>query len=289
MSWRTLEPFDPADVAPWTLGDGPRGALFIHGFAGSPPELRGLGEHLAARGWRCHGLVVPGHGLRPLDLHHTRWQDWAAGVQRAFDELAAECDSVVVAGQSMGGALALHLAATEMRVRAVAALATPLWLPGFLVNFLPVIRHVKRWHTPSSEVDLWDEAAVEELHSYGVRSMASINQLRRLVGTVRDELAEVRAPVLVLHGARDRLIAPACAAEVARRLVSSPEVELHVYPRSGHAISIDVDRDDIKERVTRWFERWVPPLDERHRASDEGSGHVFAASSTGERSSPRTV
>ena len=260
MSWRTLEPFDPDDVAPWKLGDGPRGALFIHGFAGSPPELRGLGEHLAARGWRCHGLVVPGHGMRPLDLHRTRWEDWAAGVRRAFDELAAECDSVVVAGQSMGGALALDLAATEMRVRAVAALATPLWLPGLLVNFLPVIRHVVRWHTPSSEVDLWDEAAVEELHSYGVRSMSSINELRRLVGTVRNELAEVRAPVLVLHGARDRLIAPACAAEIARRLVSSEDVALHLYPRSGHAISIDVDRDDINERVTAWFERFVPSV-----------------------------
>ena len=289
MSWRTLEPFDPDAVAPWKLGDGRRGALFIHGFAGSPPELRGLGEHLAERGWRCHGLVVPGHGLRPIDLHHTRWEDWAAGVQRAFDELAAQCDSVVVAGQSMGGALALHLAATEMRVRAVAAFSTPLWLPGFLVNFLPVIRHVVRWHTPSSDVDLWDEAAVEELHSYGVRSMSSINELRRLVGTVRNELAQVRAPVLVLHGARDRLIAPACAAEISRRLVSSEAVDLHVYPRSGHAMSIDVDRDDINERVTAWFERWVPSAEAGHRTGDSGSGHEFAASSAGERSSPRTV
>ena len=258
MSWRTLEPFDPDHVAPWQLGDARRGALLIHGFAGSPPELRGLGEHLAARGWRCHGLVVPGHGLRPLDLHRTRWEDWAAGVQRAFDELAAECDSVVVVGQSMGGALALHLAATEMRDRAVAALATPLWLPGFLVNLLPVIRHVVRWHTPSSEVDLWDQVAVQELHSYGVRSMSSINELRLLVRTVRDELAEVRAPVLVLHGARDRLIAPACAAEISQRLVCSEAVDLHVYPRSGHAISIDVDRDDIHRRVTAWFERFAP-------------------------------
>ncbi|MBV8529465.1 MAG: alpha/beta fold hydrolase, partial [Candidatus Dormibacteraeota bacterium] len=227
MSWRSLEPFDTDVVAPYKLGDGRRGALLIHGFGGSPPELRGLGEHLAARGWRAHGLVVPGHGLRPIDLHRTRWEDWAAGVQRAFDELAAECESVVVAGQSMGGALALHLAATEMRVRAVAALATPLWLPGFLVHFLPVFKRVVKWHTPSSEVDLWDEAAVTELHSYGVRSMSSINELRRLVGAVRDELAQVRAPVLVLHGARDRLIAPACAVEIAQRLVSSEEVDLH--------------------------------------------------------------
>ena len=273
MSWRTLEPFDPETVAPWKLGDGRRGALFIHGFAGSPPELRRLGEHLAARGWRCYGPIVPGHGSLPMDLHRTQWQDWAAGVQRAFDELAAECDSVVVAGQSMGGALALHLAATDMRVRAVACLATPLWLPGFLVNLLPMIRHVVRWHTPSSEVDLWDQNAVEELYSYGIRSTSSINQLRRLVAAVRDELAQVRAPVLVLHGGRDRLIAPACADEIARRLVSSREVELHVYPRSGHAISIDVDREDINRRVTAWFERHDP------LTTADDAGRVIAVTS----------
>ena len=119
--------------------------------------------------------------------------------------------------------------------------------------------------------------------------MSSINELRRLVGTVRNELAQVRAPVLVLHGARDRLIAPACAAEISRRLVSSEAVDLHMYPRSGHAMSIDVDRDDINHRVTSWFERFVPSPASSHGASDGGSGHVFAASSTGERSSPRTV
>jgi carboxylesterase len=265
-----MEPFDPAAVAAWTLGDGRRGALFIHGFAGTPPEMRRLGEHMAARGWRCSGPVLPGHGLRPEDLHGTRWRDWAAGVQRAFDELAEQCDSVVVAGQSMGGALALHLAATDMRVRAVACMATPLWLPGFAVNLLPVISRVVRWHAPSGEIDLWDQTAVDELHSYGLRSTSSILELKRLVGTVRDELVQIRAPALVLHGARDRLISPACAAEIARRLVSSPAVQLHVYPRSGHAVSIDVDREDVNRRVTAWFERFLPlPLSPSLRTLDQ--------------------
>ena len=289
MTARTMQPFDPLAVAPWKLGDGRRGALFIHGFAGTPPEMRRLGEHMAAVGWRCSGPVLPGHGSRPEDLHRTRWQDWAAGVQLAFDELAEHCDSVVVAGQSMGGALALHLAASDMRVCAVACMATPLWLPGFLVNFLPAISRVVRWHRPTGEIDLWDQTAVDELHSYGMRSMSSILELKRLVAAVRDELVQIRAPALVLHGARDRLIAPACADEIARRLVSSRAVGLHVYPRSGHAVSIDVDREDVNRRVTAWFERFVPSVAARHGASDGGEGHISAASSAGERSSPRTV
>ena len=258
MTARTLEPFDPGTVAPWTIGEGPRGVLLVHGFAGTPPELRRLGEHLAGRGWCCVAPALPGHAATPEDLRTTTWRDWAAAAAAALDEIAARCEMVAVAGQSMGGALALHLAATDMRVRAVACLATPLWLPGTLQHFLPVISRVVRWHRPGSDVDLWDQTAVDELHSYGLRSTRSILELKRLLAAVRDELAQVRAPVLVLHGARDRTIDPRCAPEIARRLICSAGVDMHVYPRSGHAVSVDVDRDDVNRRVLDWFERHLP-------------------------------
>jgi len=65
MTARTLAPFDPDAVRPWHLGEGRRGALLIHGFAGTPPELRRLGEVLASAGFRCHAPVLPGHGTTP--------------------------------------------------------------------------------------------------------------------------------------------------------------------------------------------------------------------------------
>lgn len=257
MTARTLEPFDPAVVSPWRLGEGRRGALLIHGFAGTPPELRRLGEHLAAHGWQCYAPALPGHATRPEDLVPTRWQDWAAGVDAALDELASRCDVMAVAGQSMGAALALHAAARDMRVACVASLATPLWLDGFLPHLLPVIHRVVHWHTPGPDVDLWDPSAIDELWSYGMRSTRAIDQLRRLLAAVRDELAQIRAPVLVLHGGRDRMVNPSCADELVTRLVCSVAVEKHVLPRSGHAISVDVDRDRVNDLVLAWFERHV--------------------------------
>jgi carboxylesterase len=254
---RTLEPFDPAVVAPWRIGSGRRGALLLHGFASTPPELRHLGDFLAARGWRCHAPALPGHASTPQALDRTTWSDWASGAQRAFDELAGECDQVVVAGQSMGGALALHLAANDLRVMAVASMAAPVWLPGLKVHLLPLAKHVVRWHRPGDDVDLWNVEAVEELHSYGLRSTRAINELSRLCAHVRNELAAVRCPVLVLHGGRDRTIDPRCADEIARRLICSTAVEQHLLPRSGHAVSVDVDRDLVNTLVHAWFERFV--------------------------------
>jgi carboxylesterase len=253
---RTLAPFDPDVVRPWRLGDGPRGVLLIHGFAGTPPELRRLGEALAASGYRCYAPLLPGHGTTPEDLERTSWQDWAASVATAFDELASECEDVMVAGQSMGGTLALHLAAHELRARAVATLAAPIWLSGPLPPLLPVIKRVVRWHRAGDDIDLWNPDGINELHSYGLRPTRSIDELRRLCAVVRKELAEIRAPVLVVHGLRDRSIDPKCAREIAQRLITSEAVELELLPRSGHGISVDVDRDSVNAEVLGWFDRF---------------------------------
>lgn len=256
MTARSMTAFDPEVVAPWELGSGRRGVLLIHGFAGTPPELRRLGGVLAENGWRCRAPALAGHGTEPEDLERTTWRDWTASAAAELDALAAECDQVMVAGQSMGATIALHLAATDPRVRGVASLAAPIWLRNWKLAFLPVIKRFMRWHVVGGDVDLYQPEAIEELHSYGMRSTRAIHEFMRLLAHVRDELARVRAPVLLLHGERDRTVDPANAADIERRLVCSAAVERHRYPRSGHALSVDVDRDDVNARVLAWFERF---------------------------------
>jgi carboxylesterase len=260
MTARTLLPFDPEVVRPWRLGpSGPRGALLLHGFAGTPPELRRLGEHLAAHGWRCHAPAMAGHATTPEDLALTTWRDWAASARRALDGLAAECEQVVVAGQSMGGTMALHLAAHDDRIRAVATLAAPVWLSDWRLRLLPVAKHLVRWQQPGDDVDLYWPEAVHELWSYGRRPTSALRELDVFTGVVRRELPLVRQPVLVLHGGRDRTIDPRNAADIERGLVCSAAVERHTYHRSGHGMSVDVDREEINAQVLAWLDRFVPP------------------------------
>src|SRR4051812_24350152 len=113
------------DVAPFRFdGAGPagvrrRGVLLVHGFAGTPFEMRGLGEALAARGFTVSAPNLAGHGPDAANLKATSWTDWYAGVERAFDELSASCDAVAVCGLSLGGLLTLELA--RRRGREIAA------------------------------------------------------------------------------------------------------------------------------------------------------------------------
>lgn len=254
MTARSLKPFDLDLVRPWSLGAGRRGVLLLHGFAGTPPELRRLGEHLAAHGYRCRGPALAGHGSTPEALESTTRDDWTRSAQEELDALAGECDEVMVAGQSMGGTIALHLAANDLRVAAVATLAAPVWLSGIATRAIPVARRVMRWHRPGDDIDLYDLQAIDELYSHGLRPMRAIHEFTQLLREVRDELAAIRAPVLVLHGGRDRTIAPANAKEIERRLVCSRQVARRSFPRSGHGMSVDIDREQINAAVLEWFD-----------------------------------
>ena len=256
MAARTDDPLDPEVVGPWRIGEGRRGVLLLHGFAGTAPELRRLGEALAAGGWRCHGPLLTGHGTTPEELDRTAWEDWATSAEEALATLRTECDEVAIAGQSGGGSLALHLAAHHPEIVAVACLATPVWLTGWKPRLLPVAKHLVRWDLPGDDVDLYRLEGIEELWSYGRRSTRSIHEFARLLAHVRDELVSVRAPVLLCHGERDRVIHPANAAEIERRLLCSTEVERRMLPRSGHGISVDVDRDQVNRLVVAWFDRF---------------------------------
>ena len=95
---------------PIDLPGGPIGVLLSHGFTGTTQSMRPWAEHLAAAGVTVVAPRLPGHGTTVKDMNTTRWSDWYATVERAFDDLRDRCETVFAMGLSMGGTLVLRLA-----------------------------------------------------------------------------------------------------------------------------------------------------------------------------------
>ncbi len=95
---------------PYVHDGGPIGVVVSHGFTGSVHGIRPWAEHLAAAGYTVRAPLLPGHGTTWQDLNTTRWPQWYAAVEEAFTDLRDRCQTVFVAGLSMGGALVTMLA-----------------------------------------------------------------------------------------------------------------------------------------------------------------------------------
>jgi carboxylesterase len=257
------------DPAPFDLGGGRDAVLCLHGLTGTPYEVRPLGEAMAGRGLRAVGLLLPGHGGGPEALAASRCEDWLAEVGRVHRELCSEHERVAVVGLSLGGLLALALAA-ETRVDALGAMGTPLRMRSRARWLLPVARLFSPMIPKRGGSDIRDPAARARHPSMSVMPAASIRQLIRLQRRVRAGLPRVTAPILVAHGRLDATAHPADARRILRG-VASPERELLWLPNSGHVLPVDYDGPLLARVLGDFLAR--PRAALRYVAGSESPGH----------------
>lgn len=248
---RPVDP-SPFDLAP-TATDGRTVALCVHGLTGTPYEVRPLGEAIAAAGVRAVGILLPGHNSSPEMLARTTHDDWLTAVRHAHARLASEHERVYVVGLSLGGLLALALAASAP-VAGVVAVGTPLRLTLPIPLLVPLVKHVMPMLKKRDGSDIRDPAARVRHPGYRQMPLASIHELVRLQTRVRGMLAGVTAPALIAHGAQDRTAHPSNARRIHEAL-GSAERELLMLENSAHVVPVDHDGHLLAERVAAFVTR----------------------------------
>ncbi|MEZ7007306.1 alpha/beta hydrolase [Streptomyces sp. AD55] len=240
---------------PFRHDGGEAGVLLCHGFTGSPQSLRPWAGHLAARGLSVSLPLLPGHGTRWQDLQPTGWQDWYAEVDRALHVLRERCERVFVAGLSMGGALALRLAARHGDAVSGVIVVNPAnRMHGLAPHALPVLRHLVRT-TRGIASDIARPGAGEL--GYDRVPLHAAHSLRAFFRLVDGELPQVTQPLLLLRSPRDHVVPPADSARVLGR-VSSTDVTEILLEQSFHVATLDHDADRIFEESVAFIGRLAP-------------------------------
>jgi len=244
-------------------GNGP-GIVLLHGWSDSADTWRPLLRKLAARDRRAIAVDLPGFG-EATRLHDGELLPQLDAFAADLVERWAGGEPVVVAGTSLGGCLALRLAETpgEVRLAGVVPVAPdglelPSWfdpieqdpivrrllsipvpVPGVLARRAKSSAYRQLAYLPPSQA----QRAVVDAFSRDGETRADLAALldsgRGLapeLSTAPFDLVGIRCPVLLVWGARDRML-PHSDARLA--LGSLPTTQVELIEGAGHSPQVE--------------------------------------------------
>jgi esterase/lipase/1-acyl-sn-glycerol-3-phosphate acyltransferase/uncharacterized protein YeaO (DUF488 family) len=215
------------------------GVLLIHGYSASPMEMLPLAHYLHAHGLTVYVVRLRGHGTSPRDLQQRSWQEWYESALRGYHSLQAISEYQFIGGMSMGGALALYLAAQQVGpLQGVFAVGAPIKLHHRYLRLVPVAKAVR------------DFVQAEPEHpdtNYTAQPLRAVWQLMQFIEVYQETLPRVSLPVLLIQARGDTTVRPESAQHIYERLQSQDkrllwkDIDRHVivgsdYPEVHHDI-----------------------------------------------------
>ena len=228
---------------------GPNGALVIHGFTGNPVTMQPVTDAFVAAGFTVSMPRLPGHGTTIEDMATTGWPEWSAEAERAYQELAAKTEKVVVVGLSMGGTLTAWLAAHHPEIAGIVLInaAVKPYDPDSR-SFIQAMIDAGDVIAPGVGADLADPDAHEP--AYDGSPLPSLLTMFDAVDDLQARFADITCPALVMQAPQDHVVDPSAADHVAG-LLGGP-VERLSLDRSYHVATLDYDKELIQQRAVEF-------------------------------------
>src|SRR5688572_19214922 len=237
-----------------------------------------LGDRLSQAGYTLIGVDHRGHGLTVGDSPKTsnirRFDDFVDDYISFFDAAHTPASApAVMIGHSMGGLIATR-AALRIQDKAAAlvlsgpALKLVVAMPGWQQRIAMLIaRLAPNLTLPKGDGNSLsrdpavrlavesDPLVINERVRFGIA-----RQLYLLSEQTRARAAEIRIPMLAMHGGADRVTDPEGTREFVER-ASSTDKELVIWPDDLHEIFNELDRDAVVDRLIAWLDhRFSAPV-----------------------------
>lgn len=258
----------------WLPDDPPRAILLVaHGLAEHSGRYTNLVNHMVPLGYAVYALDHRGHGRSAGQrVYVDRFTDYLDDLKTFFDLVHGQHPDLktFLVGHSMGGTIALAYALRHQdeldglilsgaAVRLGAGISPLVIAVGKLVSRLfpkmgtVVLDASAISHDPETVRAYEDDPLVFR----GKVTARLGDELIRTMQSFPDQVAQLRLPILILHGGADQLTDP----EGSRWLyeaVGSEDKTLHIYEGYYHEVFNEIGREKVLADVQAWLEAHLP-------------------------------
>ncbi len=246
--------------------------FFIHGaYAGAWCWDIHFTDYFSAQGFEVHAVSLQGHGNSPGKefLRTCGMEDYLREVRGILREMK---EAPVLIGHSMGGYVVqkcLHDSQSNLPGAVLMASVPPRGMTGpcirmwwcypHLCHKLSMINTLPRW--------AWEKiVSPEEIRKLIFCDYTRMDTVMKVLPLVQHESVRAQmemgfsvclssrkniCPVLVLGGGEDIIIPP----EFIRETAKAYDADMHIFPKSGHALMLEDRWENVAETIRAWLEK----------------------------------
>ena len=235
-------------------GTNGKGVLLIHGWTSTAYEVRRLGKYLNEKGFTVSGPMLRGHGTKPEDLEGVKWQAWMYDLSLAFDQLKNKCDEVYIGGTSIGGNLAILLAAEKPETKGIVLMATPYKIKfeevlAILGNILKILKPYNRKYYPPT---FGSARTITRQISYQRYSIKSATEVHELLKASRKKLGQIKQPCLLIQSTHDHIIAGGSLEKIYKEINSKVKEKKYIK-RAYHTFISDIKNENVFKDILNFL------------------------------------
>jgi carboxylesterase len=242
------------------------GVVLLHGFGDTPQTLTSLAMHLRDAGYDVSVPLLPGHGRTLREFALSSGSEWLAAARAAHVAMRTRHARVALVGLSMGGALAVTIAADDPELASLVLLAPYVDTPPLLrmlVRAAPAIGVVLPYVGGEGARSILDPEARAAALAYGATTPQLVRELVQAADTARASLARVTAPTLYVQSREDNRISEKVARD-AFAAIGAGTKRLEMLSGCGHVLTVDFCRDRVAALVREWLAR---PITENEKGT----------------------
>jgi acylglycerol lipase len=251
----------------WLPAEPRRALALVHGFAEHSDRYDHFGAWFAARGCAVHAYDHRGHGRSEgRRCHVDSFSHYLDDLQRFLEIVGREHPEfpTVLVGHSMGGlVVGACLCERKPDVLGAALSAPALALDGVSRGRIRLARTLRRALPHLSIGSGLDPEGLSRDPAVVRRYLTDPLVRRRMTLSLATELfdaaartrgagAEVRVPVLLMHGEADR-ICPPSGSRAFHAQLRGPGHRLRLYPRLRHEVFNEPEQEQVFEDLLAWI------------------------------------
>jgi len=236
-------------------GDGDEGILLIHGLGSYPGVLDNLAYALNGEGFSVSSPRLPGHGTDGDDYAAASGRDWVRRSEDSLYELAGRCSKVHILGFSLGGVIALILAARS-EIESLTLLAPAVTNTNRQIVLAPILRRFLR--KLPGEVDFQGQNPDDPDIGYLAEEYwrwkwaAPAAELLKLQRKAKAAAKRVTSRTMLMVSRSDTAV-PLKVKRVLEKRLGDHLMKTVVLDHSGHTLTTDCEKDKVASEVVAWY------------------------------------